>query len=167
MPVIEPVPWDALDAELRDRISAARATNMLSTSVPHQVFAHRPEAAKSHLRLYASLFDDTLLDARLLELVRLRIAVFNDCVACKAARKSEDVSDEDLACLSSSSARFSAREQAALRFAELFASDHLAIDDKVMGALRAQFTDAEIVELGLFAATMLGTGRLVRVLGAF
>jgi alkylhydroperoxidase family enzyme len=54
----------------------------------------------------------------------------------------------------------SAAERAALHFAELFATNHLAIDDAVYDELREHFSEDELVELGLNCAIALGIGRL-------
>jgi alkylhydroperoxidase family enzyme len=54
----------------------------------------------------------------------------------------------------------SAAERSALRFAELFATNHLAIDDAVYDELREHFSEDELVELGLNCAIALGVGRL-------
>ena len=167
MPVIEPVPWAEIDPDLRTLIEVGRESRMLSTTIPPQLWAYRPDAAKGQLRLYEELFRRGVLDERLRELVRLRIAAINDCDACKLARKSDNVSEEDVACLSSDDERFTDRERAALRFAELFAVDHAAIDDQMFERLGAHFSNEEIVELGLFVALMLGNGRLTYVLRAY
>lgn len=53
----------------------------------------------------------------------------------------------------------SAAERSALRFAELFATNHLAIDDGVYDELREHFSEDELVELGLHSAIALGVGR--------
>lgn len=52
-------------------------------------------------------------------------------------------------------------ERAALRFADLFATDHLAIDDAVYDDLRQHFDEGELVDLGLLCAYCVGIGRLV------
>ena len=54
------------------------------------------------------------------------------------------------------------REAAALDFAERLAVAHDSMDDAYMAGLRAHFTDAEIVELGLATAAFLALGRLHR-----
>jgi alkylhydroperoxidase family enzyme len=51
-------------------------------------------------------------------------------------------------------------ERAALRFADLFATNHLAIDDAVYDDLRRYFTEGELVEIGLNCAIDVGVGRL-------
>jgi alkylhydroperoxidase family enzyme len=52
----------------------------------------------------------------------------------------------------------------ALRFTELMALSHQTIDDDVFRALRAAFTDPQIVELGMMIGQYIGFGRLVSVL---
>ena len=59
---------------------------------------------------------------------------------------------------------FTDREKTALEYAELFAYDHHAIDDGFFDELRAQFDDAEILELGMMIGQYIGFGRLLKVL---
>jgi AhpD family alkylhydroperoxidase len=164
MKLVEPVPWDALPADVQSAIEAGVGSRMLTTPVPAQQWAHRPAVALAQLALYRSLFDDTVLDDRILELVRLRVASLNDCEACSVARKSDAVTEDEIACLSSDDPRFSTRERAALRFAELLVLDHHREDDVLAGELRNEFSEPELVELGLFTAMVLGLGRLNHVL---
>ena len=52
------------------------------------------------------------------------------------------------------------RERLAIRYGELFATNHLALDDAFHDRLRELFTEPEIVELGLNVALFVGVGRL-------
>jgi alkylhydroperoxidase family enzyme len=52
------------------------------------------------------------------------------------------------------------REKAALAYADLVATDHLAADDRIFDRLRDFFTEPEIVELGVHLALFVGFGRL-------
>ena len=52
-------------------------------------------------------------------------------------------------------------ERAALRFADLFATDHLAIDEAVYDDLRQYFDEGQLVEIGANCAMDVGMGRLV------
>lgn len=168
MSVLEPIRSEALDPRVGDllgRAQAAKAISRDTTTV--RLWAHRPELAAAQLALHTRFHDSNILDGRLLELVRISIAMINDCSACKTARKSADVSEEDIACLSSTDPRFSARERSAIRFAELFAADHTAVDDEVMGDLAAHFTAAEIVELVMYSALMVGSGRFAYVMRGY
>jgi AhpD family alkylhydroperoxidase len=116
--------------------------------------------------LSAALRANGTLSPRLLELVRLRIAFFNQCRSCIAVRYQsaiDDGLDEDAVCSLERPAdaeNLSAAERSALRFAELFATNHLAIDDAVYDELREHFSEDELVELGLNCAIALGVGRL-------
>lgn len=113
-----------------------------------------------------ALRDNRTLPARLVELVRLRIAFHNQCRSCMAIRYQvaiDDGVDEALVCSLEKPAEvgdLNPAEVAALRFADLFATDHLAIDDRVYDALREHFTEAQLVELGLHCALCVGVGRL-------
>jgi alkylhydroperoxidase family enzyme len=60
---------------------------------------------------------------------------------------------------------FSPRERLAIRFAEKMALDHRAIDDTFVAELRREFSDAEIVELGMMIGQYIGFGRLLVALG--
>ena len=59
----------------------------------------------------------------------------------------------------------SAREKAAIHYAEILAGDLDSADDALFDELRQHFTEEEIVDLGLRIMTFVGYGRLVRVLG--
>jgi alkylhydroperoxidase family enzyme len=59
---------------------------------------------------------------------------------------------------------FTPREMLALRFATLMAQDHHRLDDALFAELRAQFTDPEIIELGMVTRQFIGFGRLVAAL---
>ena len=64
-----------------------------------------------------------------------------------------------------SSARFTPREKAALRYADLFKQGEHAIDrDEVYQDLAKHFTDEEIIELGQLCAQTDGVGKLVKSL---
>ena len=160
MPRLPLVPLSDFPPALREALDRGRASGMLSTSVPVQVWAHRPQVALAWLQALEQMHLHGLLDARLRELVRLKIAAITTCSACQLARKNDTVTDADIACLASDHAHFTEPEQAALRYAELFAGDPMAIDDTVFDALKRCFTVPEIVELNLFCALMLAGGRM-------
>ena len=130
------------------------------------IMGRLPAAAEALGSLTAALRSNGTLPPRLLVLVRLRIAYFNQCRSCIAVRYQtaiDDGLDEDAVCSLERPAdaeNLSAAERSALRFAELFATNHLAIDDAVYDGLRDHFTEDELVELGLNCAIALGVGRL-------
>ncbi|MEA3001834.1 MAG: hypothetical protein QOH81_622 [Sphingomonadales bacterium] len=163
MPMIEPVPLEALPAELAEAVARGRETRMLSATLPVQIWAHRPNVALAWLRTIEAIHVDGVLEPRLRELVRLKIANITTCRACQVARKSDEVSEEDIACLSWDDPRFTPAEQAALHYAELFAGDYFEIDEGIYAALGRHFSTEQIVELNLFAALMLAGGRMTYV----
>ena len=60
---------------------------------------------------------------------------------------------------------YSERERVAIEFAERYCMDHLSMDDEFWARLRAQFDDAEIIDLSTCVALFLGAGRQLAVLG--
>jgi len=130
------------------------------------ILANAPELGAGASAFTRALRDHRTLPARLVELVRLRIAFHNQCRSCMAIRYQvavDDGVDEALVCSlekPSEADDLTPAEVTALRYADLFANDHLAIDDAVYDGLREHFTEAEIVELGLNCALFVGMGRL-------
>lgn len=164
MPAIDPLPLDDLPDPLRQEIEGRLAARTLSTPLPIQIWGRRPEAATAWVQLLGALQEaQALLDPRLRELVRLRIASHTQCQTCQAARKSDAVTEEDIACLAPDDERFSPREQVALAYADDFVNDWFAIDDSTYATLRQHFTTDEVVELQMFCAMMLAGGRLALV----
>jgi alkylhydroperoxidase family enzyme len=163
LPRVAPMPLESLPPVLAAMIEKGRANRMLSSSIPVQIWAHRPGVAAAWLSALEEMHLRSCLPERLRELVRLRIAAITTCQACMVARKSDTVSEEDLACLSAEHPRFTAPERAALRYAELFAGDYFAIDEALFAKLAEYFDTEQIVELNLYCALMLAGGRMTYV----
>jgi AhpD family alkylhydroperoxidase len=130
------------------------------------ILGHRPEVAGALGALRTALQSSGTLSPRLVELVRLRIAFHNQCRSCMSVRYQSAIDDgltEDSVCSLAQpdvADDLTEGERSALRFADLFATDHLAIDDAVYGDLRRHFSEAELVELGVHCAYAVGMGRL-------
>jgi AhpD family alkylhydroperoxidase len=130
------------------------------------ITAHRPEIAAGIGMAMMAINTSGTLSPRLIELIRLRIAFHNQCRSCMAIRYSnaiEDGLDEDLVCSLEKPEEaddLTDAERAALGFADLFATNHLAIDEAVYDGLRQYFTEGELVEIGLNCALDVGMGRL-------
>ena len=56
-------------------------------------------------------------------------------------------------------------EKAAVRFAELLAVDHQAIDQAVLDELGRHYSERQIVEIGWAAGAFVAFGRLIHVFG--
>lgn len=167
MALLPLIPLAEFPSDLADAVALGVETRMLSSTLPIQVWAHRPAVAQAWLATLDQLHNHGILDARLRELVRLRISAFTTCRACQVARKTGEVSEADVACLSSDDARFSQAEREALRYAELFAADPLAIDETVFAELGRHFSVPEVVELNMFCALMLAGGRMTQAQRAY
>lgn len=132
--------------------------------------AHTPDLALGMMAFGGALKTKRLLPDRLVELVRLRIAFFNQCRSCMAIRYKDAIADgvdEGLVCSlerPAESEDLSTAEKAALHFAELMANDHLAIDDAVYAELKEHFSEPEVVELGLHCSLFVGVGRFAATL---
>ena len=163
MPRVAPVPLKSIPPTLARLIEKGRANRMLSSTVPVRIWAHRPGVAAAWLSALEEMHLRSCLPERLRELVRLRIASITTCEACMVARKSDTVTEEDLACLSAEHPRFTAAERAALRYAELFAGDYFAIDEALFTRLAEHFNTEQVVELNLYCALMLAGGRMTYV----
>jgi len=161
---LEMVPVEEFDPELRELVAADERTGLELGLL--RVHAHRPSHAKAIVGLHAALWTDRLLPDRLLELVRLRIAFFNQCRTCMAIRYPGAIADgltEEVVCSLEKpyeAADLTSAERVAIRYGELLATDHLAIDDDVYDELREYFTEEQIVELGAYCAFCVGFGRL-------
>ena len=59
----------------------------------------------------------------------------------------------------------SSRERAAVRFADKMATDHQNVDAALWKELRAQFSEAEIIELAAHTTLYIGFGRLNEIIG--
>ncbi len=135
-----------------------------------RAFAAHPDILERYLAFYYPFHASepgSLLDSRIKELVRLRIATLNGCKTCKAARLAPgDVSEREaaLGVDDPTEAAFSARERAALALAEQMALDHHAFDDGAMRALGQHFSQAETLELMMMIGQYIGFGRMLAML---
>jgi AhpD family alkylhydroperoxidase len=161
---ISKLPADQWDARLVAAIQPDNLTDLEQGLTRY--FAHCPEQALGLMGFGGALKRNRTLPERLVELVRLRVAFFNQCRSCMAIRYSDAVADgvtEGLVCSlerPQEAENLTAAEKAAIRYGELMATDHLAIDDAMYDELRRHFTEPQIVELGMTVAFFVGFGRL-------
>ncbi|MEO9635577.1 MAG: carboxymuconolactone decarboxylase family protein [Parasphingorhabdus sp.] len=161
---ISKLPPEEWDPRIRDAVNPDAATDLEQGLTRY--FAHCPEQAIGLMQFGGALKMGRSLPERLVELVRLRIAFFNQCRSCMAIRYTDAVDDgvDEYAVCSlekpQEADNLSAAEKAAIHYGELMATDHLAIDDAVHAGLRDHFSEAQIVELGMTCAFFVGFGRL-------
>ena len=164
MPRIKKLKLDEWDKDLRE-ITAADSGTALEQGIM-RMFAHTPEISKGLVAFGGAIKTHRALPDRLVELVRLRIAFHNQCRSCMAIRYQDGVEagiDEDLVCSlekPQEAENLSDAEKVAIEYGELFATNHLAIDDSVYDNLRKHFSEEEIVELSITVAWFVGFGRL-------
>jgi alkylhydroperoxidase family enzyme len=135
-----------------------------------RLMAHRPPLMDALGAFQLALRTERVLPDRLLELVRLRIAFWNQCRSCMAGRYQEGIDDgvtEGLVCSlerPQDAEDLTPAERAAIAYADLMATDHLAITDDTFEGLREHFTEPEIVELAINVAYGVGIGRFTATL---
>lgn len=163
MPRIPAVPYKDWAPEMQAWVDPHTTSPLLLACA--SIFAQAPNMAIANFSFAASAASGQRLPARLLDLVRLRIAFHNQCRSCMAMRYGAAVDDgltEDLVCSLEKpleATNLSGREKEAVKFADLFATNHYAIDDDTIAGLRLHFSNAEIVELGMYCGYFLGMGR--------
>ena len=164
MPRIKKLELDEWDNDLRE-MTAADSGTALEQGIM-RMFAHTPEISKGLVAFGGAMKSHRSLPDKLVELVRLRVAFHNQCRSCMAIRYQDGVDagiDEDLVCSLEKPQEaddLSNAEKAAIEYGELFATNHLAIDDSIYENLREHFSEAEIVELSITVAWFVGFGRL-------
>lgn len=114
------------------------------------------------------------LDERLLKLVRITASLTANCAFCIDMNSHEfdrvGVTDAELAALTRGAdvdevATFSPAERLAVRYARLISATPLSFPADVVAALRAEFTERELVILASTAAQVNYWARLIQALG--
>ena len=83
-----------------------------------------------------------------------------------AGARQAGATDEKIAAIDDeSSTLLSARERAAIRYADKLATDHRNVSDALWGELRRHFSEAEIIELTMHATLYIGFGRFNEIIG--
>jgi len=130
----------------------------------------RPELARAVGSMDAAVASSPL-DARVHELVRMRIAQINQCTVCMAWRTPAAVdaglTDDVLLAVDRHADLdgLTEGERVAIQFAEQFSTNSAAIDDALIARLSEHFQPAEIVELTLVIGKYVAFGRFMQVLG--
>src|SRR5580700_9507458 len=165
MPRIEPIPMDQLADEPRRIIEDGVADGTYATPVPLQIFAYKTAQILMTNAARSVMGKQSLLGARIVELIRIRSAQLGECQPCMQSRKHDSITDEDVACLiTPGGAELNEQERLAIEFLDLLSADHHAIDDEVYRRLGEHFTSAQIIELGFACASAMGLHRFLHTL---
>jgi hypothetical protein len=169
MPRIEPIPWEKLTPAQREGMEAGLQSGAYTDPIPLQIMAYAdhdqvPDDGDRHPN-----FPRHLLGGKLLELLRIRSAQLGGCAPCSVSRKVEGATEDLVVCLANPSLSddLTPREKVALDYLNLLATDHHRIDGRMYRRLAEHFTTAEIVELGLTCARMIGTHRFMHTMDVF
>jgi alkylhydroperoxidase family enzyme len=136
----------------------------------YRVFGLQPDMGKALVGLSQAIYEKSIIDKRVREGVRMRIAQINQCHICLGYRFPElqaigvDEAFYDAVGSWRTSALFSEREKIAIDYAERFLTNHLGIDDAFFASLRTHFSDAEIFDLTGIIGGLLTNGRMMQVL---
>ena len=167
MPRLDFIDDQRLDAEARALIASAERTGAPDPRVVRIMV--RSSAGRAWVKCWNSVLYEGKLPHKLKEMCRIRISVAHKCGYCSTVRsnvaRAEGLTEALVADLLDEGRQLSARERAALEYADLFKSGDDAIDsDAVYQRLREHFSEEEVIELGMLCAQTVGVGRLVRSL---
>ena len=136
-----------------------------------RAFAAHPDILERYLAFYYPFHASdpaSVLESRIKELVRLRIATLNGCRTCKAARLAPgDVSEREAAQGvddPTEAAFLGAGAGGARPSPSRWRSITHAFDDAAMGELRRHFSQAETLELMMMIGQYIGFGRMLAML---
>jgi AhpD family alkylhydroperoxidase len=129
----------------------------------------RSAIGSAWVELWNKVLYEGVLPHKLKEMCRIKISIAHQCGYCSTVRsniaKAEGLTEAMINDLFSfqTSPHFTAREKAALHYADLFKQGEHAIDkDEVYQDLQKHFSDEEIIELGMLCAQTDGVGKLVK-----
>lgn len=117
-----------------------------------------------------AIYDKSGLDKRVREAIRMRVAQINQCHICLGFRFPElaeiGITEEFYAAVSDwkTTDLLKENEKLAVEFTELYAQDHLKIDDAMFERLKEYFNDVEIFEIVYTIGALIANGRLMQVL---
>ena len=160
---------DELAADAREFIERAEVDGSPDPRVLRVIFSSPMGLA--WYRYWLTFSENGELPKDLKELCRVKIAFDHNCGYCGTVRsksaKDAGLTEEKIQEVwdFENSQILSAREKLALRFADHLKHDiSKADDDEFYTELKAEFSDSEIVELGLWCAENVGAGSFVRTL---
>jgi alkylhydroperoxidase family enzyme len=136
-----------------------------------RTFGLRPDAYARFRELYGGLWDPAVIDPRLLELCRLRIATILGCGGERAVRFEDatraGVTEDDLVALPAwpSSLAFSPAERAAIAYAEQYVMDPHELTDDHFAALHEHLDEPALATLSLAVAMFDALARFRLALG--
>ena len=167
-PKLPRIPPEHLPAQLRE--AHEQSMQLRGDATFFEVFGHHPELYRWYVdSFYGEVFHGGLVDRRTKELVRYRLSTLHGCRFCnqgnRVAAREAGITDAALDAIDDyeSSDALSEADRAAIALAERQAltSEIEAMDDDLYRRLRAAFSDAQILELGLIIGILSGVARFL------
>lgn len=161
---IDPVrPGESADEDV-DRILRESEEGWYKDGAYFGAVAHQPRLLKRLVETFRLFPRSDSIDAETLELMRLRVAAVHGCAYCGTVRtwdvKDEVEPKEDAVFADEIDvSRLSRREELAVRLADYMSRDPQDMPDAFFEELRAEYSDAAIIELLLFAGLEVGLDR--------
>lgn len=132
--------------------------------------AHVPGVMRSFTMTRQWIYHEGVLDFELKELLRAYIALTGDCAYCSnqgvAGQMLADQRRLDSLFNYQTSPEYTPRQRLALRYADVIMWDPSLADDPLWEELHAEFTEAELVELGYWIGFTFGGQRWLRTLAS-
>lgn len=134
-----------------------------------EVMGNAPEATAWYFHdFYEKLFRSGRLDAKLVELVRLRLANVHGCAFCnrsdRIAALASGLSEAEVDAIADyETGPFNERQKSALALADVMVLTNLkgAVTRELYARLKKHFNDAELVELGMIMAVLIGFAKFI------
>jgi alkylhydroperoxidase family enzyme len=124
------------------------------------VMAWRPELLDAFFKFYAQVWTGGVLDIRVKDLARMKIARTVGCRMCQNTRfkvaEGATTEDDYLDIDDFENGAYTEAEKAALRYVETFCVGAAHVTDDMVADLRRHFSEAEIIELSVLVAAMSG-----------
>jgi AhpD family alkylhydroperoxidase len=133
--------------------------------------AHQPRLAAAFSHMYGTMWNDGVLGQALKETIRMRNARVTDCGFCKFVRfdgaQRAGLTEDQVEQIVDGHERstLSTRQKLALRFTDGYLHDPARVPDELMDELRGEFSDAEIVEMGLALTMYMSMAKVLISLG--
>ena len=163
------LPQDIAEADCREFLETAMAKGKPGPEF-QAIRAHVPGVMRSFTHTRDGIYHEGVLDFDLKELIRAYIAISGDCTYCSnqgIARTINTDEDERFEILNyERSDKYTDRQKLAMRYADAIMWNPDLADDALWADLLAEFTEAEIVELGYWVGFTFGGQRWLRTLGS-
>lgn len=160
----------ALDGRLQERLVRWYDTGYKDDNL-FLTLAASPDLMDTVWKFIGFMYGKSSVEADLFELVRIRLAWNNECTHCSLVRSEgvictwDDVDARVGKLVDFESSDLPERTKSALRLASRFTSQEFRVDRALYDDLRKNFSDREILDLGVSIAFTTGFSRFIEGFG--